>query len=237
MPVLDENQMNLIADRLAEKQLSYEPLQEEFLDHLCCGIEEEMEAGYSFDQALAKTFALFPDQEFQKIEQQTLFITRKKHPLMKAFSLFVLSLVLAIPSVYWLSNAEPPSISPIGGKYKISSSFGLRMHPIHKEKKMHKGIDIVAPIGTPVLATSDGEVIKVVEIDTGYGNHIVIQHDKEHKSVYAQLHEIKVVLGQQVKIGEVIGTVGSSGASTGPHLHYEVLVNGANQDPADFIKP
>jgi len=146
-------------------------------------------------------------------------------------------LALAIPSIYWVSNAEPPSISPLGGMYKISSGFGLRMHPIHKEKKMHKGIDFVAPIGTPVQATSDGEVIKVVKINTGYGNHIIIQHDKEHKTVYAQLHEIKVVEGQQVKIGEVIGTVGNSGASTGPHLHYEVLVNGANQDPEDFIQP
>jgi len=109
------------------------------------------------------------------------------------------------------------------------------MHPIYKVEKMHTGTDFRAPMGTPVLATSDGEIIKAKKQSTGYGNLILIKHDTIYQSLYAQLSEINVKVGQLVKKGDVIGKVGSSGASTGPHLHYEVIENGKKVDPENFL--
>jgi murein DD-endopeptidase MepM/ murein hydrolase activator NlpD len=131
---------------------------------------------------------------------------------------------------------DPPSAVPLNEKYKISSGFGMRMHPVLKVKKRHFGVDLVAPMGTAVHATADGEVIKV-SYHKGYGNHIVIKHDDVYESLYAQLSETKVEVGQKVKKGDIIGAVGSSGMSTAPHLHYEVIENGSRVDPKSFFTP
>ena len=83
---------------------------------------------------------------------------------------------------------EPPSISPVEGALRITSNFGMRMHPILKEKRMHKGIDIAGPIGTPILATSDG-IVEIAEYHEGYGNYIVIRHDDHFQTLYGQMTE------------------------------------------------
>jgi len=133
---------------------------------------------------------------------------------------------------------EPPSMRPLNGNFKMTSGFGQRMHPVHKRKKMHLGVDFKAPIGTPVVATSDGVVVKVKDSgNTGYGIHIVIQHDDEYKTMYSHLSEVKIEKGQKVKKGEVVGLVGNTGASTIPHLHYEVIKNGKKVNPKDYYTP
>ncbi len=121
---------------------------------------------------------------------------------------------------------------------RMTSPYGERMHPIKKKMLFHKGIDIAAPQGTPIYAIADGQVkqlqMKHVE-GKAYGRYIIIQHDGGMASLYSQMSRYNVDLGQKVKKGDVIGYVGQSGISTGPHLHLEVKKNGENVNPADFI--
>jgi murein DD-endopeptidase MepM/ murein hydrolase activator NlpD len=109
------------------------------------------------------------------------------------------------------------------------------MHPIYKYKKMHLGIDLKAERGTEIMATSDG-IIREAKHNGGYGNCIIIDHDKVYSTLYSHLSEYTVKKGDKVKKGDVIGFVGSTGLSTSPHLHYEVMKAGKNVDPADYLK-
>ena len=130
-----------------------------------------------------------------------------------------------------------PSIKPIQeGHYKITSEYGMRKHPITKEMKMHNGIDLAAETGTPVHATADGIVLKSEYMQNGYGKFLVIQHDQTYTTLYSQLSEFKVNPGDKVKKGDIIGLVGHSGISTGPHLHYEVWKNGEKVNPEEYFK-
>jgi beta-lactamase regulating signal transducer with metallopeptidase domain len=132
-----------------------------------------------------------------------------------------------------------PSIKPIKESQivKMSSGYGMRMHPITKQKKMHKGVDFVAKKGTPVIATADGRIIKKTfeQEGKGYGRYLAIQHDNVYVSVYTQLSGFNAEVGDVVKKGDVIGYVGSSGISTGAHLHYEVHKNGERVNPVDYF--
>ena len=132
---------------------------------------------------------------------------------------------------------DPPSIKPLEGDFKVNSGFGKRMHPLIKKRKFHSGIDFKAPTGTPVLATADGEVIVSKTNKTGYGKHIIIQHDEEFKTLYSHLSEIKIKVGDKIKKGDVIGLVGSTGTSIRPHLHYEVIKDGKKVDPEEYFNP
>lgn len=132
---------------------------------------------------------------------------------------------------------DPPSIFPLDEKYEAHSGFGNRIHPVYKKKVFHRGIDFRAPTGTPVVATSDGEVVEAKKHKKGYGIHVVLQHDNEFKTMYAHLSKMEVKLGQKVKKGEVIGLVGNTGFSTAPHLHYEVIKNGKAVDPINYFNP
>ncbi len=130
-----------------------------------------------------------------------------------------------------------PSIRPIGKpsrKIKLYSGYGMRIHPIHKIKKMHYGIDFTAPRGTPIYATGNGKVRKITKSRSGYGNRVVIDHGHNYKTLYAHMHTIDVKKGQKVKKGDIIGTVGSTGSSTAPHLHYEVMHRGKKINPIHF---
>ncbi len=126
-----------------------------------------------------------------------------------------------------------------GDFFQITSNFGMRVHPISKEKKMHKGTDFKAKLNTPVLAIEEGTIRKVqldYEQGKGYGKYIIIDHANGYSSLYAQLNDYKIKEGDNVKQGDVIGLVGSSGMSTGPHLHLEVKKDGKNIDPMKLIK-
>ena len=129
-----------------------------------------------------------------------------------------------------------PSIQPISLEnfYWISSVFGYRIDPIYKRRAMHRGLDFAAAIGTPVYATGDGVVKRTRMAKNGYGKEVVIDHGFGYATRYGHLHEILVHVGQKIKRGNVIGTLGDSGKSTGPHLHYEVMENGRAQNPKHY---
>ncbi len=132
--------------------------------------------------------------------------------------------------------ASIPAIQPVSNKdlSRVASGFGMRIHPIYGIPKMHNGLDFTAPQGTPIYATGDGR-ISMAGPGTGTGNHVIINHGYKYETVYMHMVRIKVRVGQQVKRGEVIGWVGSTGASTGPHCHYEVHINGSPVDPVYFF--
>lgn len=126
--------------------------------------------------------------------------------------------------------------TPVDGA-RMSSGFGKRRHPILGYNKMHKGVDFAAPTGTPIYAAGDGTVVSLGR-NGGYGNYIRIRHNGEYSTAYGHLSKYAKSLkkGDRVRQGEVIGYVGSTGRSTGPHLHYEVLQNGEQVNPLK-IKP
>ncbi len=135
--------------------------------------------------------------------------------------------------------ASIPSIKPIPEdklkrKFSYLSGFGKRLHPIHKVLKFHGGIDFTAEIGTPIQATGNGKVIKVEKKKRGYGKNIIIDHGFGYKTRYAHMDEMHVKVGESVTKGQQIGTVGNTGTSTAPHLHYEVILNGKRVDPVDY---
>ena len=137
--------------------------------------------------------------------------------------------------------AAIPSIKPIrrdryGRKIENLSGFGMRIHPIHKVNKMHYGIDFNCAKGTPIQATGNGTV-EYAGKRGDYGNCVVINHGYGYKSLYGHLEEInreKVKVGEPIKRGENIGKVGSTGRSTGDHLHYEIHRSGVRIDPIDY---
>ncbi len=128
-----------------------------------------------------------------------------------------------------------PAILPLPkNKGQIISGFGLRFHPILKYRRMHTGIDISAPKGTPIYATGDGVIAKSGR-ESGYGLTCIINHGFGYQTLYGHMSSIRVHEGQKVKRGEVIGYVGSTGLSKAPHVHYEVILNGNKVNPVFFF--
>lgn len=132
--------------------------------------------------------------------------------------------------------AARPAIQPISINQltRFGSAFGMRMHPILKVRKMHEGIDLTAPRGTQVFASANGTVTTARYTPYGYGNKVVIDHGFGYETLYAHLSNVKVKPDQEVKRGEVIGLVGSTGLSTCPHLHYEVHLHGRPVNPINY---
>ncbi|WP_229753498.1 M23 family metallopeptidase [Amphritea balenae] len=141
--------------------------------------------------------------------------------------------VLASQRLYFLSNL--PNGLPIQG-IRVSDRFGMRMHPVHKKRVRHNGLDFKANTGTPIYATADG----VVEYSgyhkkSGFGNLIILQHGLGFKTYYAHMSKLKVKSGAFVSKGQLIGLSGNTGISTGPHLHYEVRHLFTPIDPEPFV--
>lgn len=132
--------------------------------------------------------------------------------------------------------ASIPAIQPVSNKQltRIASGFGMRIHPIYGIAKMHNGLDFTAPQGTPIYATGDG-IVTTAGAGTGTGNQVIINHGFGYETQYMHMARIKASAGKRVKRGEVIGWVGNTGASTGPHCHYEVHINGSPVDPVYFF--
>lgn len=133
--------------------------------------------------------------------------------------------------------ASIPSIQPVSNKdlNRIASGFGYRIDPIYKIGKFHAGLDFTAPAGTPIYATGDGIIESAEYNPSGYGNNIWIKHGFGYRSHYCHMIKLKAQQGQSVKRGELIGWVGSTGKSTGPHCHYEVERRGEKIDPIHFF--
>ena len=133
--------------------------------------------------------------------------------------------------------AHTPAIQPVSNKdlNRIASGFGYRIDPVYKTTKFHAGLDFSAPQGTPIYATADGTITTAGSTGNGYGNHVIINHGYGYETLYGHMVRVKVRNGATVKRGEVIGWVGSTGKSTGPHCHYEVHKNGEKIDPIYFF--
>ena len=133
--------------------------------------------------------------------------------------------------------AATPAIQPVSNAdlKRIASGFGYRIDPVYKTVKLHPGLDFAAPAGTPIYATANGTVEFAGNRGDGYGNNVIINHGYGYKTLFGHMFRIKARSGQRVTRGEVIGWVGSTGKSTGPHCHYEVIKNGNKIDPIYFF--
>ncbi len=133
--------------------------------------------------------------------------------------------------------SHTPAIQPVSNKdlNRIASGFGYRIDPVYKTTKLHAGLDFAAPQGTPIYATADGTVSLAGNSGDGYGNHVIINHGYGYETLYGHMVRVKTTVGKAVKRGEIIGYVGSTGKSTGPHCHYEVHKNGNKIDPIYFF--
>ena len=198
--------------------------------------------------ALKTGFNLY--KSFMKIRLKTLTRSRK---MKKSILLIIATAAIIISLFSWgysqkvktqsktqtsteqnITEVKQAFIQPLKTG-KVSSRFGMRKHPIFKITKMHNGIDIAAPKGTPIYATADG-LVSFADRNGGYGKVIIINHAGGWQTFYAQLSKIKVVEGQEIKRGQEIGLVGSSGLSTAPHLHYELRKDGKSVNPETYIK-
>ncbi len=128
--------------------------------------------------------------------------------------------------------SRTPSIWPTRGR--ISSRYGARAHPIFGGVRPHEGIDIDAPKGTPIMAAAGGRVIRA-GWKVGYGLTLLIDHDYGYRTFYAHCSKLKVKRGDLVERGEIIALVGNTGVTTGPHLHYEVMIDGVSKNPSNYI--
>jgi murein DD-endopeptidase MepM/ murein hydrolase activator NlpD len=133
--------------------------------------------------------------------------------------------------------ASTPAIQPVSNKdlNRIASGFGYRIDPVYKTVKMHAGLDFAAPQGTPIYATANGTIMVAGNLGNGYGNHVIINHGYGYETLYGHMYRVKARNRQRIKRGEIIGYVGSTGKSTGPHLHYEVHKNDRPLDPVYFF--
>ena len=249
--------LNRIANRIIEllrlKGFTENHTVDELTDHYLTHIEEEIKRGVNSQQAIRETF-----QEIANID--ILQFTPHKKTHLKKWVLLLSIILLGIAYHFYTTNQDahieasndkittlltltsknqeikPPSGLPIeSAKFNITSDFGFRIHPIHQEKELHRGIDIKAKVGTPVLATGDGTVI-----EAGFkekpGKYIIIQHEGNYTTKYFHLSDLSVIAGTQVTKGQKIGKVGNSGLSFMPHLHYEILRNDLPVNPNKYIK-
>ena len=132
--------------------------------------------------------------------------------------------------------ASIPAIMPLNNKNlkHMPGGYGWRTHPIYKTQEFHPGMDFAAEQGTPIYATGDGVVELADASAQGYGNHVVINHSYGYKTLYGHMSRIATKSGMKLKRGDLIGYVGSTGLSTGPHVHYEVIKNGEKVNPINF---
>ncbi|MBK0370435.1 M23 family metallopeptidase [Flavobacterium agrisoli] len=132
--------------------------------------------------------------------------------------------------------AAIPAIQPVQNENlkRMASGFGYRSDPFTKIKKMHAGMDFTANTGTPIYATGDGVVTRADNTASGYGNHVVIKHGFGYETLYGHMSKYNCRVGQRVKRGDIIGYVGSTGRSQGPHCHYEVHKDGKAVNPLNF---
>jgi murein DD-endopeptidase MepM/ murein hydrolase activator NlpD len=137
--------------------------------------------------------------------------------------------ILAAPE----ASVAVPSRMPVDG-VRLTSGFGMRNHPILRQRSRHNGVDLAAPRGTPVYATADGLVGKAQYFGS-YGNYVQIEHGGDMQTRYAHLSSYTVSAGDEVQKGDLIGYVGSTGRSTGPHLHYEVRLAGDAVNPMPYM--
>ncbi|WP_264536458.1 M23 family metallopeptidase [Flavobacterium sp. N1736] len=180
----------------------------------------------------------YKDLEGYNNSQLVLNTTKRVDKLSKQLAIQSKSLdeILKLASVKGNLLLAIPAIQPVRNENlkRVASGFGYRIDPFTKVRKMHNGMDFTAPTGSPVYATGDGVVARADAAASGFGNHVVIRHGFGYESLYAHLSKYNCRPGQHVKRGDVIGYVGSTGRSEGPHCHYEVHKDGKVVNPLNF---
>lgn len=168
------------------------------------------------------------EQEAKLLEEQTFTVTAKISDLISRYKNTLKVVEKTNEELRFIPTEWPVT------KNKITSKFGLRTDPFKRTSSFHTGVDIRGKVGDPVFAAAEGTVIQA-EYFGGYGNYIVIQHSDVYTTSYAHLSKIDVEVGDKINKGEIIGAVGSTGRSTGPHLHYEIIKNGKPIDPYTYL--
>lgn len=193
--------------------------------------EEERKSGY-------KDISRYAALEGYNNSQLVINTTKRIDVLQKELAIQSKSLddILKMAKAKDKLLAAIPAIQPVKNENlkSMASGFGYRTDPFTKARKMHEGMDFTAKTGTPIYATGDGVVERADNTASGYGNHIVIRHGFGYETLYGHLSKYKCRAGQRIKRGDVIGYVGSTGRSEGPHLHYEVHKNGKVVNPLNF---
>ena len=141
---------------------------------------------------------------------------------------------VAQPQARRIGGVSIPSLMPVSG-VAMTSGYGMRWHPVLGGRRAHKGVDLAGPIGTPVHATADG-VVEKAEWFSSYGLYVALEHGGDIETRYGHMSRLAVAAGQQVHKGDVIGYIGTTGRSTGPHLHYEVRIAGNAVNPLPYLQ-
>jgi len=136
-------------------------------------------------------------------------------------------------SAGYSDESTEPHLWPVAGG-RVTSDYGWRINPITRSREYHRGIDLGAPTGTPIVATADGRVVFAGRLSL-YGETVRIQHGDGLETLYAHCHEVAVSVGERVSAGQIIAYVGMTGRSTGPHVHYEVRIDGDPTDPRPYL--
>lgn len=174
-------------------------------------------------------------EEYPKVLNEYLVLEKLKHRLdVELQSYDEIASLFEQKSIMW---AARPAIQPVSNKTltHLHSTFGERLHPLLGYVRDHKGLDFTADVGTPVYATGDG-VVKIAYFSGSFGNVIFLDHSFGYETRYAHLSKFNVKRGQKIKRGDIIGFVGNTGLSGGPHLHYEVLYKGLQINPINFFQ-
>ena len=243
-------------DRLQAREIDNLKLQYAILNTKMNQIDDVVDAIADRDNNLYRVYfntAPIPDEErkasfkdknrYAELEgfnnsQLVINTTKRVDALTKALEIQSKSLDYILKLAKAKNNllAAIPAIQPVRNENlkRMASGFGYRTDPFTKVKKMHEGMDFSAKTGTPIYATGDGVVDKADNTASGFGNHIVIRHGYGYETLYGHLSKYKCRAGQRVKRGDIIGYVGSTGRSEGPHLHYEVHKGGKVVNPLNF---
>jgi len=262
--MLDDTQIARLVEHLAAAGLRGD-VRTELLDHLCCEAEALAEDGQlDIVVATDRVLERWPTGRVQQLQQSITFTTKTKPMLVRIATSAALvaglaflwpaaptsnpvtpgsstpSTCPAVPEVVAAAvtwpDFDPPTASPLAGVslHDAHSGFGMRIHPISKRKQLHRGIDFRAKLGTEVLATAAGRVVFAGENGKN-GIQVRIVHEDGYVTVYNHLQVVTVERAERVTQGQVIAKVGNTGQSTGPHLHYEVLLNDQPIDPLALL--
>jgi len=224
----DINQMHLVLESLRKRDNNIyrvlyesEPLPDEVWQAGYGGSERYKELEGFSNSNLMKDL----NAKVEKLKNQ-LVLQSKSYDAIAKLARNKEDMLASIPAIQPVSNADLT---------RIASGFGMRIDPIYRTPRMHTGLDFTAPIGTDIHVTGKGTVVDVEYNSGGYGNHVIVDHGFGYQSHYAHMSRFNCKVGQKVNRGDLIGYVGSTGKSTGPHLHYEIIYNGEKIDPVHFF--
>jgi murein DD-endopeptidase MepM/ murein hydrolase activator NlpD len=229
--MLDAQQMAdlhaIISDAYLDRDIA-----DEMLDHYASHIEALMIGGKKYSAALETAIQSLPEKtltDINKAYKRTKLMKNIKSATPIAVGLTLFAIVL---NIQLLSQEETYQL-PLekDNIVRMSSGFGMRRNPIGMGGKIHTGMDFIAQEGTPVKSVKSGVVKTAKELTRGYGHHIVIQHADSTQTLYAHLKKLHVQPNDTIRKGEVIGTVGNTGASVTPHLHFEIINKGKKVNP------